>query len=128
MPSSGGGTAGDLFVTVHVRPDPRFERDGADLRTELPITLLEAIGGGEVPVATPTGTLKLRVRPNTQNEQEIRLVGKGLPKPGRDGGRGDLIVRVRVALPHLNDETRDEMAKLLARHPQPDPRTERRSH
>ena len=122
------GSTGDLYVTVHVRPDPRFERDGADLRTELPVTLLEAIGGAEVPVTTPTGTLKLRVRPNTQNDQEIRLAGKGLPKPGRDGGRGDLIVRVRVALPHLEDETREEMAKLLARHPQPDPRTERRSH
>src|SRR6266480_1132515 len=110
--------SGDLYVTVHVRPDPRFERDGADLRTELPVTLLEAIAGAEVPVQTPTGTLKLRVRPNTQNGQEIHVAGKGLPVPGRDGGRGDLIVRVRVALPHLDDETSEEMAKLLARHPQ----------
>ena len=120
--------SGDLYVTVHVRPDPRFERVGADLRTELPVTLLEAINGAEVPVQTPTGTLKLRVRPNTQNGQEIHVAGKGLPKPGRDGGRGDLIVRVRVVLPHLDEKTRDEIASLLAHHPQPDPRAERRSH
>ena len=105
-----GAPSGDLYVTVHVRPDPRFERDGANLRTEVPITLLEAIAGAEVPIQTPTGTLKLRIRPNTQNGQEIHVAGKGLPKPGRDGGRGDLIVRVRVELPHLDDETRDEMA------------------
>jgi curved DNA-binding protein len=124
-----GGPAGDLYVTVHVKPDPRFERLGADLRTELPVTLLEAIAGAEVPVRTPTGTLKLRLRPNTQHGQEIHVAGKGLPKHGRDAaGRGDLIVRVRVVLPHVDEETRQEIARLLARHPQPDPRAERRSH
>jgi len=123
-----GAPSGDLYVTVHVRPDPRFEREGANLRTDVPITLLEAIAGAEVPVQTPTGTLKLRIRPNTQNGQEIHVAGKGLPKPGRDGGRGDLIVRARVVLPHFDEETRDEIAKLLARHPQPDPRAARRSH
>jgi curved DNA-binding protein len=126
--AEGAGASGDLYVTVHVRPDPRFERDGANLRTEAPITLLEAIAGAEVPIQTPTGTLKLRIRPNTQNGQEIHVAGKGLPKPGRDAGRGDLIVRVRVELPHLDDETRDEMAALLAKHPQPDPRTKPTSH
>ena len=79
-PQAGSGSAsGDLYVTVHVRPDSRFERDGANLRTEVPISLLEAIAGAEVPVHTPTGTLKLRIRPNTQNGQEIHLTGKGLP-------------------------------------------------
>ena len=123
-----GALSGDLYVTVHVRPDSRFERDGANLRTEVAVTLLEAMGGAEVPIQTPTGTLKLRIRANTQNGQEIHVAGKGLPKPGRDGGRGDLIVRVRVELPHLDDETRGEMAELLAKHPQPDPRVKRTSH
>jgi len=123
-----GAPSGDLYVTVHVRPDSRFERDGANLRTEVAVTLLEAMGGAEVPIQTPTGTLKLRIRANTQNGQEIHVAGKGLPKPGRDGGRGDLIVRVRVELPHLDDETRGEMAELLAKHPQPDPRVKRTSH
>jgi curved DNA-binding protein len=119
---AGESPAGDLYVTVRVKPDARFERIGADLRTELPVTLAEAIGGAEVPVTTPTGTLKLRVRPNTQNAQEIRLAGKGLPKPGKDGGRGDLIVRVRVVLPQLDETARKEIVESLGRHPQPDPR------
>lgn len=120
---SGGGPAGDLVITVKVQPDPRFERRGADLVTELPLTLAEALLGTEVPVAVPTGTVKLRVRPNTQNGQEIHLAGRGLPKRG-GSGKGDLIVRARVVLPTLDDEARDELGKVLGKHPQADPRTE----
>jgi molecular chaperone DnaJ len=81
-----------------------------------------------VPVPTPTGTLKLRIRPNTQNGQEIHLAGKGLPRATRDGGRGDLVVRVQVVLPHLDDAARDEVVGILGRHPQPDPRATRKTH
>jgi curved DNA-binding protein len=115
-------------VTVHVTPDPRFERRGATLVTELRLTLAEALLGAEVPVPTPTGSVKLRIRPNTQNGQEIHLAGKGLPHGGKQGGRGDLVVRVTVVLPHLDEETREEMATLLAHHPQADPRKHGRTH
>ena len=128
MRDAGDQPAGDLYVTVHVADDPRFQRDGADLRTELPITLAEAIAGGEVPVPTPAGTLKLRIRPNTQNGQEIHLAGKGLPRAGRESGRGDLVVRVRVALPQLDETARDEITEILGRHPQPDPRVAAKVH
>jgi DnaJ-class molecular chaperone len=109
-------------ITVKVQPDPRFERRGADLLTELPLTLSEALLGAEVPVSVPTGTVKLRVRPNTQNGQEIRLAGRGLPKRG--GGKGDLVVRSRIVLPTLDEEAREELANVLGRHPQADPRSE----
>ena len=115
-----GGPAGDVVITVRVQPDPRFERRGADLVTELPLTLAEALLGAEVPVAIPSGSVKLRVRPNTQNGQEIRVPGRGLPKRG--GGKGDLVVRTRVILPTLDDKARDELAKVLGSHPQADPR------
>lgn len=118
---AGGGPAGDLVITVKVEPDPRFERRGADLVTELPLTLAEALLGAETPVQVPTGTVKLRVRPNTQNGQEIRVPGRGLPKRG-GSGKGDLIVRARVVLPTLDEEARDELAKVLGKHPQADPR------
>ncbi|HET6380560.1 MAG TPA: J domain-containing protein [candidate division Zixibacteria bacterium] len=114
------GPAGDLVVTVAVRPDPRFERRGADLLTELPLTLEEAMLGAEVPVPTPTGSVKLRIRPNTRNGQEIRLRGRGLPK--RDGEKGDLVVRTRVELPQLDEKGREALAAVLKRYPQPDPR------
>jgi curved DNA-binding protein len=120
---SGAVDGGDLVINVRVKDDPRFERKGADLHTELPLTLAEAIGGAEVPVATPTGSVKLRIRPNTQNGQEIRLNGRGLPKRG--GGKGDLVVTARVVLPKLDETARAELMAVLAKHPQPDPRQKR---
>ena len=120
------GSAGDLVITVRVQPDPRFERRGADLLTELPLTLAEALLGGEVPVATPTGSAKLRIRPNTQNGQEIHVRGRGLPKRG--GGKGDLVVRTRVVLPELDEPAREELGEVLARHPQRNPRRDGTMH
>jgi len=120
------GTAGDLVITVRVKPDPRFERSGADLATELPLTLAEALLGAEVPVPTPTGSARLRIRPNTQNGQHIHLRGRGLPKRG--GGKGDLIVTTRVVLPQLDDESREQLGTLLGGHPQPDPRRDGTVH
>jgi curved DNA-binding protein len=122
----GGGASGDLVISVRVKPDPRFERNGADLTTEVPLTLAEALLGAEVPVPTPTGSVKLRIRPNTQNGQEIHVRGRGLPKRG--GGKGDLIVRTRVVLPHLDEDAREELGKVLEQHPQPDPRRDGRVH
>jgi curved DNA-binding protein len=117
-----GGPAGDVVITIRVQPDQRFERRGADLVTELPLTLSEALLGAEVPVAVPAGSVKLRVRPNTQNGQEIRLSGRGLPKRG--GGKGDLVVRTRVTLPTLDEKAREELAEVLGKHPQADPRSD----
>ncbi len=119
---SGAVDGGDLVITIKAKADPRFERSGSDLRTELPLTLAEAVLGAEVPVRTPTGTVKLRVRPNTQNGQEIRLKGRGLPKRG-SSEKGDLVVTAKVVLPKLDDEARDELTRLLEAHPQPDPRS-----
>ncbi|MCA1587869.1 MAG: hypothetical protein LC744_04220, partial [Chloroflexi bacterium] len=117
----GAVDGGDLVINVRVEPDERFTRHGADLHVELPLTLAEALLGAEVPVPTPSGSVKLRIRPNTQNGQEIRVAGRGLPKRSGDG-RGDLVVRARVVLPKLDEKARDEFEKLAAKHPQPSPR------
>jgi curved DNA-binding protein len=126
IPGGDQAPAGDLVINVRVKDDPRFERRGADLVTELPLTLAEAMLGGEVPVKTPTGTVRLRIRPNTQNGQEIHIRDRGLPKRG--GGKGDLIVRARVVLPTLDETARDELAKVLSAHSQPNPRDGGRVH
>jgi DnaJ-class molecular chaperone len=124
-----GGASGDLVITVRVKPDPRFERRGADLITDVPLTLAEAMLGAEVPVPTPTGSVKLRIRPNTQNGQEIHVRGRGLPKRGgAKAEKGDLIVRARVVLPQLDEEAREELRQVLDKHPQPDPRRDGRVH
>ncbi|MGH2446751.1 MAG: DnaJ C-terminal domain-containing protein [Candidatus Limnocylindria bacterium] len=118
---SGAVDGGDLVINVRVRPDPRFGRDGTNLRTELPLTLAEALLGAEVPVPTPTGSVKLRIRPNTQNGQEITVKGRGLPKRG-SSQKGDLVVTARVVLPKLDDATREQLEPILSENPQPDPR------
>ncbi|MEX1072693.1 MAG: DnaJ C-terminal domain-containing protein [Chloroflexota bacterium] len=136
VPARDGGPAGDVEITVRQLPDPRFERRGANLVTELALTLAEALLGAEVPVPTLTGTVKLRVRPNTQNGQEIHVAGKGLPKRGRSASgtaagapdRGDLIVRTRVVLPTLDEGARQAIGEALGRHPQPDPRRDGEVH
>jgi len=118
---TGAVDGGDLVITVRVQPDPRFERDGADLRTQLPLTLAEALLGAEVPVATPTRPVTLRIRPNTQNGQEIRIKNRGLPKRG-SSQRGDLVVTTRVILPRLEEEASAELEPILTANTQPDPR------
>jgi molecular chaperone DnaJ len=118
---SGAVDGGDLVIAVRVRPDPRFERDGTNLRTELPLTLAEALLGAEVPVTTPTGSVKLRIRPNTQNGQEITVKGRGLPKRG-SSQKGDLVVLTKIVLPKLDEEARTQLEPILNANPQPDPR------
>ena len=118
---SGAVDGGDLVINVKVKPDPRFQREGTNLRTEVPLTLAEAILGAEVPVPTPTGSAKLRIRPNTQNGQEITVKGRGLPKRG-SSQKGDLIVTARVMLPELDEGARRELEPILATIEQPDPR------
>ena len=118
---SGAVDGGDLLINVRVQPDPRFERDGNDLRTELPLTLSEALLGAEVPVPTPTGSVKLRIRPNTQNGQEIRIKGRGLPRRG-SSQKGDRVVLARVVLPTLGEDARERLEPILAANPQPTPR------
>jgi len=113
---SGAVDGGDLLISVAVQPDPRFERKGADLTTEVPVTLADALLGADVKVPTPTGSVKTRIRPNTQNGQEIRLAGRGLPHRGKSDAKGDLIVKVRVVLPKLDDEARDAFRAFAEQH------------
>jgi curved DNA-binding protein len=119
---SGAADGGDVVINVRVKPDPRFERSGADLKTEVSITLEEALLGGEVPVPTPRGSVKLRIRPNTQNGQIITVTGRGLPKRG-SAQKGDLIVTTRVLLPKLDEEARAKLGPILREIRQPNPRS-----
>ena len=111
-----------VTLNVKVKPHARFTRNGNDLATELPLTLAEALLGGEVPVPSLNGNVKLRIRPNTQNGQVITVRGRGLPKRGHPDQKGDLHVTVRAVLPHLDEPAREEFAQFAEAHPQPDPR------
>ncbi len=103
----------DVYVRVKVKPHREFTRTGSDLRRELPITLREALLGGEVQVRTLTGTVALRIPAETQNGRTFRLKGKGLPKFRRDD-HGDLYVKTRVVLPtNLSDEAKNAARQFL---------------
>jgi DnaJ-class molecular chaperone len=97
---SGDARHGDLYLRVHLRPHPRFERKGRDLYSKVRVPLTTAVLGGEVDVSSLNGkTLRLKVPPTTQNGQIFRLRGHGLPVVGKPDERGDLYATTEVALP-----------------------------
>jgi molecular chaperone DnaJ len=93
-----GGPPGDLYVEVHIQPHPLFERHDNNLICEVPISLSQAILGGELDIPTLDGRVKLKIPPETQSGKMFRLRGKGV-KPMRGNTPGDLICRVVVETP-----------------------------
>jgi DnaJ-class molecular chaperone len=110
VPGRRGGPAGDALITVQLALHPRFQRDGRDLRLELPITLQEAVLGGKVTVPTLSGPVALTVPANSNTGATLRLKGKGLPGQGGDPA-GDLYVRLAVALPDARDPALEAFAR-----------------
>ena len=103
-----GGAAGDALITVTIAPHPLFERDGANLRLELPVTLYEAVLGGKVRVPTLDGAVELAIPPGTSSGRTFRVKGKGLPS--KDGA-GDLYATVRIVLPEGADAELEELMR-----------------
>lgn len=93
-----GGEPGDLYVLVHVAPHKLFMREGDDLWYVLTIGYPQAALGAEVTVPTLDGPATVHIRPGTQPGEVIRLRGKGMPR-FRGYGRGDLLVRIGIAVP-----------------------------
>jgi molecular chaperone DnaJ len=107
-----GGPPGDLYVEIRVKPHPIFQRQGADLYCEVPITMVTAALGGELEVPTLEGRLKLKIPPGTQTHKLFRMRGKGV-RPVRSSASGDLICRVVVETPvKLTGEQRELMQRL----------------
>lgn len=103
----------DVHLKVRVKPSREFTRKGADLTRDVPVSLREALLGGEVAVRTLTGRVLLRIPPETQNGKTFRLAGKGLPHFRKDG-RGDLFARVRVVLPtDISDDAKKAAETFL---------------
>jgi len=110
-PSSSGGDAGDLLITVHVAAHPHFSRRGNDLEVQVPVTLAEAALGGKVDVPTPKGTISLTVPPNTSSGKRLRL--KGLGVTPKSGTAGDLYAVISIALPKELDEESLQLIRQL---------------
>jgi molecular chaperone DnaJ len=104
-----GGRNGDLYVTVHVQPHPVFRRQGDDLCLVVPIGVHDAVLGARVEVPSLAGPVKLRIPPGTQAGRRFRLRDRGVPTA--NGGRGDLLVEVRIVLPDVVDERGKELVR-----------------
>lgn len=111
-PGQHGGPPGDLYCRVKLRPHPVFEVDDYDLRLEVPISLKEAVLGGEIEIPTLSGRVTLNVPEGTDAGARLRLRGKGLARPG-DKPPGDLYVTLSIRVPRdLDDEAREQIEAL----------------
>ena len=97
-----GRPAGDLFVTVHVRPDKLFTRKGDDLRVTVPVSFSELALGGVVTVPALDNKVRVKIPAGTNDGRTLRVRGRGVPK--RNQKNGDLLVTVKVAVPPKLDE------------------------
>lgn len=107
-PSSDGGEPGDLVLTVTVRRHPVFERDGDNIRLDVPVTFVEAALGATIEVPTLEGdTVRLRVAPGTPSGRVLRVKGRGV---AHGASKGDLLATVQVAVPnHLSADARKHL-------------------
>jgi DnaJ-class molecular chaperone len=111
-----GGAAGDLYLVVALKPDPRFELRGDDLYTKVQVPLTTMLLGGEARVSTPDGrTLALTIPATTQDGRTFRLRGQGMPRLGKAPAKGDLHAEVHAQLPNRLSPRERELVEELAR-------------
>lgn len=108
-----GGPAGDLYVTVHVKSDPRFVRDGDDLIVEQKIPFPLAALGGELEVPSMEGKITLKIPAGTQSGTIFRLNDRGMPRLGTRG-KGDQLVKVTVDVPTSLTKAQRDLLHTLA--------------
>lgn len=107
-----GAPSGDLFVTVRVRPDKVFGRNGDDLTVVVPVSYGELVLGTTVSVPTLEGRVGVKIPAGTADGRILRVRGRGVPKRG--GGAGDLLVTVKIAVPQkLDDPAVDALKTYL---------------
>jgi len=115
-PGINGGPNGDLYIQFSIVNHTQFKRDGDNLYTTVDLDLYKALLGGETMVNTFDGTVKLNIKPETQNGSKVKLKGKGFPVYKKEGHFGDLFVTFNIKTPtHLTTREKElfnELAKL----------------
>ena len=120
-PGAGGGSDGDVWLSVTVRPDRRFERSGDDLKSEIYVPLYTAVLGGEIVAPTAHRQVALAIPSGSQNGRLFRLRGQGMPNSRQPDERGDLLARIKIAVPEPRLNERElELFRELRRCETPD--------
>lgn len=107
-----GGPRGDVLVVFDVADDPRFERDGEDLYTEVLVGYPQLVLGADIEVPTISGRVSVRIPPGTQSGQIVHLRGRGLPRVN-SSGVGDLRVRVQLWTPERVSREEEQLLQQL---------------
>ena len=111
-----GGPKGDLYLTFSINNSTEFQRVGNDLYKNQSIDLYDALLGASIEVKTLTGKVKLKVKPETQNDTKVKLKGKGMPIYKKKGSHGDLYITYKISLPtnlnHKEKELLEQLKKL----------------
>ena len=115
-----GGPPGDLYVVVNLKQHPVFQREGADLHCEMPISFATAALGGEIEIPTLEGHAKIKVPAETQTGQVFRLRNKGI-RPVRGSVQGDLYCHVAIETPAKLTARQKELLRELEAINQQDP-------
>lgn len=116
-PGTAGAPAGDILLTIRVKPHPLYRRTGDRLEIRVPITLAEAIQGATIDVPTPRGTISLKVPPNSSSGRRLRVKGHGVQSANQPAG--DLFAELQIVLPdNLTDDERRQLAEISNRHSQ----------
>jgi len=112
-PGINGGPNGDLYITFVIADDFKFKRLRNDLYATVDLDLYTAVLGGEIVVDTMDGKVKLKVKPETQNETVTRLKGKGFPVYKKEGEFGDLYITYSIKIPaHLTEKQKELFREL----------------
>jgi DnaJ-class molecular chaperone len=115
LPGQGGAPNGDAYVEISVKPHAYFEREGSDILLECPISLGEAVLGGQITVPTIDGNVSLKVPKGSNTGTQLRLKGKGVVDA--KGLRGDQYVRFVVVLPRQMDPDLEAAVERWAKTP-----------
>lgn len=106
-----GVAGGDLYLKITVSPHPFFKLEGLDIHCQLPITPVEAVLGGPVPVPTLDGLVKMNIPPGARSGRRLRLANKGYPNSS--GSRGDQLVEIQIVVPNnISAQERELYEKL----------------
>jgi molecular chaperone DnaJ len=111
-PGVGGGRAGDLYLIIHIKPHPFLKREGDNIFMELPVSISEAMAGGTITIPTLDGHVNLKIPPQSQSGQVLKLKGKGAVDT-KTKKKGDLFVKLIVKVPKTKNNEILEAAKKM---------------